>query len=388
MRFLFAGLFAFGILTAWVPALWPVTVFQTGMFALAGAVLVRTLLKDRPLLPGRGAVIPLAVFAFATSWGVLQILLDLTVYAFATKVAILHWTTVLAAFFVASVLFGDAGGRRWLRSAMLWFGFALAAVATLQSFTSGGKVFWLFPTEFKDFLMGPIPSRNHYAAFVEVILPVAVWKAIRDRRNSLLYGLTTGVLFASVIASASRAGTVLCAAEVFLVSALLWRRESRGAAGRLLLRMSLLLLLFTAVVGWQKVWDRFWAPDPFAARREFAISTVRMIEDRPITGFGLGTWPTAYPRYAIVDVGAFANEAHSDWLQWTAEGGLPLGLAMLALFAWTLRPAFRSVWGLGVLAVLLHAAVDYPFSRPVLASWTAIMLALVAANEGRDTELG
>jgi O-antigen ligase len=107
-----------------------------------------------------------------------------------------------------------------------------------------------------------------------------------------------------------------------------------------------------------------------------------MIAAHPWSGVGLGAWPDAYPRYAIIDLGGmFANQAHSDWLQWTAEGGIPLGLALVTLFVWCLRPAFRSVWGLGVIAVFLHAAVDYPFSRPALGSWTILIIAMLAARE-------
>ena len=80
-----------------------------------------------------------------------------------------------------------------------------------------------------------------------------------------------------------------------------------------------------------------------------------------------------------MDFGVFANQAHSDWLQWTAEGGLPFGIALLSLFAWCLRPAFRSVWGLGVVSVFLHAAVDYPFSRPAMGSWVMVTIAMLAA---------
>jgi O-antigen ligase len=143
--------------------------------------------------------------------------------------------------------------------------------------------------------------------------------------------------------------------------------------------VAVLLLVFSAIVGWETVWVRFWAPDPMAVRREFDISSLHMIAARPWCGFGLGTWPTAYPRYAIIDIGLFANQAHSDWLQWTAEGGLPFGVALLSLFAWCLRPAFRSVWGLGVVAVFLHAVVDYPFSRPAIGSWVIVTIAMLAA---------
>jgi len=125
-----------------------------------------------------------------------------------------------------------------------------------------------------------------------------------------------------------------------------------------------------------------------AGRREFAISSLHMIAARPWFGFGLGTWSTVYPQYAVIDLGdAFVNQAHSDWLQWGAEGGLPLLIAMASLFVWTVRPAFRSIWGLGVVAVFVHALVDYPFSRPALGAWPILVLAMLAVYSKEEDRL-
>jgi hypothetical protein len=63
-----------------------------------------------------------------------------TAYAFATRNAIVHWTTLAAVFLLGLVLFQDAAVLHWFREAMLWFAFLLSAVATLQTFTSGGLV--------------------------------------------------------------------------------------------------------------------------------------------------------------------------------------------------------------------------------------------------------
>jgi O-antigen ligase len=145
-----------------------------------------------------------------------------------------------------------------------------------------------------------------------------------------------------------------------------------------LLRVGLLVAVLAVVVGVGTVWSRIWAPDPLAVRREFGVSTWHMALSHPWLGTGLGTWSTVYPAYAIVDVGAFANQAHDDWLQWTAEGGFPFGIMLATLFFWSLRPAFRSIWGLGVVGVFLHAIVDYPFARPGLGSWPIVILSMLA----------
>jgi O-antigen ligase len=102
-----------------------------------------------------------------------------------------------------------------------------------------------------------------------------------------------------------------------------------------------------------------------------------MIRDRPALGFGLGTWSTAYPAYALRDNGLLANQAHNDWAQWAVEGGLPFLLLILAIAGRSVRPAFRSLWGIGVLAVFVHSLVDYPLQRPALAGFFFVFLAVV-----------
>src|SRR5205814_199883 len=94
---------------------------------------------------------------------------------------------------------------RFLRSAF-YFGSALAVISTIQLFTSEGNVFWIFPSGYKDLVLGPFVYHNQFAAFVELVFPLAVVAALRDRRHALVYSAMAAALYASVIASASRAG--------------------------------------------------------------------------------------------------------------------------------------------------------------------------------------
>jgi O-antigen ligase len=373
----FAALFFFAILTLWVPAFWPVSVFETGVFALAAVAVLRAR-RNPPRLS-----IPLAALSFAVLWGVFQLLSGRTVYAFDTRTATVRWTTFLATFFVGLSLFRSSPVRHWFRSAMLWFAFLVSVLGTLQILTSEGRVFWLFRVERAANAMGPIIYHNHYAAFIEVALPIALYRAMRRQRGSVLYSVMAAAMYASVIVSASRGGSILVTAEVIAVPLALWvqGRAGRAAVGWAFLRIAAVLAIFTLVVGPETLLTRFRSLDPSAdARLPLAATSLHMTAAHPWTGTGLGTWPTAYPGYATFDAGLFANQAHSDWLEWAVEGGLPLAAAMAALFAWSLRPAFRSVWGLGVVAVFLHATVDFPFNRPALGSWPIVILAMLAAH--------
>lgn len=376
MYIVLAALLAFGILTLWIPATWPVSCFEIGVFLLTGWAVCR-IRKHPPIL-----AFPLVPLAFAVLLGLLQWYTHRTVYAFDTIQSVVRWLTFLCVFIVGTAALREERDLRRFRGFLLWFGGAIALIATLQTFTADGKIFWLFTVEYSEKAMGPILYYNHYAAFVELLLPLAIYQALRSTQRQYLYAGLAAVLYASVVASTSRAGTVLSTIGILVAVVLAWRRGLVGGrrAGLVLGRVAALLVLFTLIVGWEAVWRRLMQPDPMAFRRELDIASVHMIAAHPWCGTGLGTWPVAYPNYAIVDAGVYANQAHCDWLQWTAEGGIPFGLAMLLLFVWSLRLGVRTVWGLGITSVFLHACVDYPFSRPALGSFFVVMLALLAAQ--------
>ena len=176
--------------------------------------------------------------------------------------------------------------------------------------------------------------------------------------------------------------------EVGVLSlAALWGGEP-GAGRKLasLLRLFALAGVFTAVVGWEVLWQRFQDPDPYRYRREMALSSVEMVRDRPWMGFGLGTFDSAYPAYASFDVGLTVNHAHNDWLEWAAEGGIPLFVLIAFIALWSARAAWRAPWAAGVMAVFLHSLVDYPLQKAAILAWLFVLLGAAEAAR-RDRKL-
>jgi O-antigen ligase len=367
-----------GILTMWVPARWAVSGFQAAIFALAAARIVAR--RFRIGLHPVGVVL-----AAVAVWGLIQAAAHWTVNQFVTLSAVLDWITNLAAFALALELARQPERRARFLDAVLVFGVLLAAISTLTLFSSPpGKIAWLFDTDTGVRTLGPFVYRNQYAAFVEAILPLGVVRAMTDRRRWPIYAAAAAVLFASVVAGASRAGTILCLAEAIAIPLIALGRGivSGGSLARVMAGSLAALGLLTAAAGWQVVWSRLQQPDPYAQRAEMLKSSLAMIRDRPVKGFGLGTWAIAYPGYARYDDGLFVNQAHNDWAQWAAEGGVPLLLMMLAVAGMSIRPAWRSLWGLGMLAVFLHCLVDYPMQqRPALAAFFFAALGLIAAEK-------
>jgi O-antigen ligase len=204
----------------------------------------------------------------------------------------------------------------------------------------------------------------------------------------VLHAAIVATLFGSVVTGGSRTGSVLCLLEILMIPIIaFWRAMINGRVlARALLGSLGAVVVLTGVVGWEKLWKRLQEPNPYSLRKDLALSSISMVRDRPLTGFGLGTWPEAYPGYARFDDGRYVNQAHNDWVQWAAEGGLPFLALMLAIAGWSVGPAVRSLWGVGILSVWLHALVDYPMQqRPALAAFFFALLGALAATAAVTT---
>jgi hypothetical protein len=370
---------AFSIVTMWDHARWTVSVPEIGAFAIAALVLVACAAGWQPLTLSP-VMLPLAAVAL---WGLLQLRTGDTVYAWRTRVAVLYWTANCAVFFAALQAFADARVRRSFLYALLLFGFAIAVLAQFQALDPAAKVFWIFdPSPDPAPQFGPFPYKNQYAAFIELLLPFALYRAVVDEKRVMLHTLIVAALYTSVIAASSRMGFFLATAEMLIVPPLVMRQRRIPLSGvrTAAVTLAVVLVMLAAAAGPATLVRKFELRDPYAARREWTEASFAMIRDRPLLGFGLGNWPTVYPAYAPFDLGLYINQAHDDWAQWAAEGGLPFVALLLAIAVWSSRRAFRTAWGLGVVAIFVHCLVDYPIQRTGVAFVFFAMLAAVASD--------
>jgi O-antigen ligase len=372
---------AFSNVAMWNHARWVVSVSEVGAFAIAALALVACAAGWQRLTLSP-VMLPLAA---VTLWGLLQLQTGDTVYAWHTKVAVLYWAANFAVFFAALQAFADARVRRSFLYALLLFGFAIAVLGQFQSLDPASKVFWIFdPSPDPTPQFGPFPYKNQYAAFVEILLPFALFRAVVDEKRVMLHALIVAALYTSVIAASSRMGFFLATAEMLIVPPLVMRQRRIPLANvrTAAVTLAVVMIMLAAAAGPATLVQKFELRDPYAARTQASLV---MIRDRPLLGFGLGNWATAYPGYATRDLGLYINQAHDDWAQWAAEGGLPFAALMLAIAAWSARRAFRTGWGLGVVAVFVHCLVDYPIQRTGVAFVFFAMLGAIAADERRET---
>jgi len=266
-----------------------------------------------------------------------------TAYAFDTKTAVVRWATFLAVLPRRHLSISRNGGSPLVSFAMLWFGFVVAVVATVQTFTSHGKIFWLFPTGVHGLRDGPhFSTATTMRPSSKFVLPIAVYGALRRERDSLLYSRNGRrpfrVRWSRRLAHRHR----LVTAETFVVIALMWARgrHRRPSVGAALLRMAVLFAVFASVVG---MGERL---EPFLAARSHADAAVSW-------PFPLSTWPPLtlvrrWSRHLAYRVSPAMHRRLRRFRQSGAlrlapvdcEGGIPFGIVMATIFLWCLRPAF------------------------------------------------
>ena len=316
------------------------------------------------------------------AWGIVQLSLQWTVYPYETWNAISSWLARAAFLYLAFATLKRDRIRDSILSTLVLCGGLLSIVGMIQWFTGNGQVLWLIPTAYRDEVMGTFLNRDHYAVFVELILPIALTRALLSVGPKFLYVLVSAFLYASVVGSGSRAGTIFVSLEATVIIAVAWFRNAREYREILLVAAGMAVCSLAA--GWQYVWFRFHAVDLLAFRREMALATIQMVQTRPLTGFGLGTWPTVYPAFALFDPpGFFMNHAHNDWLEWMADGGVPFALGLVSVAYAAVSFAKRNWWSLGVPIALLHAVVDFPMQKASIAALAFFLLGAAAAADHR-----
>jgi O-antigen ligase len=370
------SLLLFSVLAFATTQQWSLSTFQVGIFILGIWCASQRRLRWHPLGFALAGVAALAA---------IQLWAGTTVYRFATANALVNWAAYFVLFLVSLQALADPAIRRTFLRATLYAGFGIAVLSTVQYFTSDGAIYWVFQVR-AGRPFGPFVNPDHYAVFIELILPLAIYEAQRDRGKVWLHTAIVGILYASVIASASRAGAALATLEVLVLP---WLGRRSSFAGKVIILSAAFGGIATLVVGPDVILNRFHNKDPFRYRREMFGSTLQMIRQHPWLGFGLGTYVDVYPEFASFDVGLTVDHAHDDWAEWTAEGGIPMLLLMLGIAAMSLRPALRSGWALGIYVVFLHSLVDFPLQIPAIAGLLFTFVAAVCA-EGRGclTELG
>ncbi len=296
---------------------------------------------------------------------------------------VLFWVTAAAISFLASQVLRNTFIAAQFRWFFVLFGSAICVLDLLEQASHTSKYYWIIQSKFTS-VSGPFAYWNNFAQFVELFLPVTLWLGLAGRKLNPPYLGLAALQISAVAASGSRAGTALVLLELIAVILLAYLRNRKKAFLMAAGSVVLLSAVFIYAAGSDALMRKLQQKDQLQVRRDINRSSMEMIGVHPLTGWGLNTYVPVYRMFAHYDDGSYVNRAHNDWLQFAAEGGIPFACVMIAIFFWSLRPAIRSIWGLGVIAIGLHALVDYPFARFGVCGWYFALLGMLAVENTRS----
>ena len=386
------GALAFGGVYAW--AYWPLA----GVCLLSGC-LATYIARDAPV---KSVDAPLVVGLIVMAGAILVQLFPLPVHMLSTisphTVDLLHklnpafaagmmrWHTIsvwptdtLVAFVLyaslALLLVGTArllsvtGSRRMVQ-ALTVFGVVLALIGIIQKPLYTGAIYGLWPLDIGRMPFGPFVNRNHFAGWMLMALPLTLallsggihrsmrglkpgwrhkvlWFSSPEASQLILVAAAAVIMALSLMLTMSRSGIAAFMLSLMVMASFVVRASDTRS--RRLASTACFVLLVIIVVVWsgpEVLASRFAAGDwgEFNNRRGAWTDAWTVVRDFPLSGTGLNTYWAAALFYQRHELDYFFAQAHNDYFQIAAEGGLLLILPVIACIGIFVRNVSRTMY--------------------------------------------
>lgn len=325
------------------------------------------------------------------------------------------------------------GRFRWLVRVVIGLGLASALFGILRQLLQSpdGTTGFVLPFLFPGMGYGQFISPNVFAYLMEMTIGLLAGLVLGGgvRRDRALIYLAIGLfVWTALVLSNSRAGILglACEAIFLLFMSLTWysaRRLSREDGARhkwlrfiqssVLVRVLVIFLMGgTLIVGVLWMGGEQLASKLSAAtsnsetidgstRREIWRSSWKLIKAHPWTGVGFGDYFLAIPEYQIGAGRIRVEQAHNDYLDLAANGGMvAIGLAgwFIMMIIWRARSslrsgdAYRRAAGLGaaagILSVAVHSLLDFGLQVTGIGVVFAALVAILVAGRRVESASG
>lgn len=309
-----------------------------------------------------------------------------------------------------------------LATAISTVGVILAIIALVQRATFAGRIYGFWELRQGGTPFGPFVNRNHFAGWMLMALPLTIgllartvsrdaagapasfrqrliWFATPEANKAILAGFAVLLMTMALVLTLSRSGIAAMACAMAFASVMITRRPgSRRQRLLVPLYLAVVLVIVLMWVGLDRIAGRFAAPGLIdsTGRRAIWSAAGRMVEDFWLAGTGLNTFGIASLYYQAPFAGVHVREAHNDYLQLAAEGGVLLGMPILAAVVAVIGGIRRrlavdqgSVWWVrvgavtGLLAVAGQSLVEFSLQIPANAALFTVLCAIALHDSGR-----
>jgi putative inorganic carbon (hco3(-)) transporter len=355
----------------------------------------------------------------------------LTFETYSTRVQLLVVLTCIAAFYLGQVVSQNRDSKRRLVVCLVTLGTFEAFYGLVQYLTGWQMIFAYAKKYDLAEATGTYINRNHYAGFLEMVLPFGIGLVLYEFRNLgksqhaggvrlrtlvsrrsfqrlTFWLLVSVVLFAALIFSRSRMGIIAACASLLVMCGLVAAsRRQRGIALGLLAAFLALSIVFAFWIGPGPIAERFsTVGQEYSQGDQSRISiwhdALRLIWQHPLLGTGLGTFPIAFQAFQTSFLGQFVNHAHNDYLEIASDLGLPAAVMLFASVFVVLTHAVRTYFSSkenldrivaagcvgSIVALLLHSMADFNLHIPANSLIFSLILGLGISGKGQTLETG
>src|SRR6266550_2394155 len=327
--------------------------------------------------------------------------------------------TYLTVFFLTLVLCRDSNAKRRLVFAIVSLGVFEALYGLIQYLTGWQQIFTYVKKYYLEEATGTYINRNHFAGFLEMILPFAVvlalrWAALLFKNTSsgtatlrkiasrtellslVLWLFLATLLFVALVLSRSRMGIISILVSLVAILVLAGtstvRPRTRAAVAALFFLGVLRLIVWIGIDPVMSRFETLGQEYNFSGQNRIAIwrDTLGLIRHHPLLGTGLGSFSVVYPSVQTVFLTLLVEHAHCDYLEIASELGLPGATLVFGSIFWVLaqtvrqykkaKESFDKAVSLGcigsIAAILVHSLADFNLYIPANALVFTVILAL------------
>jgi O-antigen ligase len=225
----------------------------------------------------------------------------------------------------------------------------------------------------------------------------------KDGGTAILGAFACLAMGVGLLMTKSRSGIACLALATVMAGAVVYRRQRQAHARALVAATFSIFLLGTiAWAGVDNLVFKFRSPDQGLAATAGRLSawtdTLAIIRASPLTGTGFNTYGTSMQVYQTSPHTTLFQEAHNDYLQLAAEGGLLVGipiLCTLGVFIVLVQRRFREAphdgttyWlrvgaVVGLAAIALQSLVEFSLQMPGNAALFAVLAAIALHRSPR-----
>ncbi len=317
---------------------WSLTLFELNALLIGVLLAIRFAFDPQSEWSQWRIALPLVAWLMFSA---VQFISSLSLDRQATQEATVKLLALVIYFIAALITLRNSERRKKLLVTLTIFGFAVSLFAILQRLSSNNKIYWVRPVSPYVAFYGPYGNYNHFAGMIELILPLPFAYLLSARvslEQRMLGLLSIVIMVVAVVFSVSRGGMLSVSIQILalvLISVLISKQSKEAAQqakadNKLTIAGILIAIVLLALwVGYEPLANRFSSlrqgrsEYSVVTRTEYWRGSWRMFLDHPLTGVGLGAFPTAYPAYGRSSVkNERLEQSHNDYLQLLTDSGL------------------------------------------------------------------